>query len=400
MKQAAGLYSMGAQPNYPDSMADLRRLADAGCAAAEMHMGMLLYHGLTSDAKEQKENRQAVMWFKKAAEQGESHAQFLLGRCFFQAIGVEEDPSEAARWVTAAAEQQHLDAIRLLGHFYAYGDCVRKNSGKADALYRRAFEISLERAGRQDQAALYLVGQSYWLGQGVKKDYKLAAEWFLKAAECGNAAAMCLLGEASERGQGIERDYAQAAEWYRRAANHGSLQGLEHLARCYEQGIGVAKNPEKAYEFYTMAFNNGSSQAGMVLERRYGHMLPPDDEDPEADSGFPLGDDYRDISRQLEDYNWDEGLTFPQRLLDTRGCDLALALKIFYLADGYRYLLRFTGEEPEGLADWREFIEQLYAGITENRFPDMDHAYQVPLTKVQKFRLKKAGVPEIFLENV
>lgn len=75
-------------------------------------------------------------------------------------------------------------------------------------------------------------------------------------------------------------------------------------------------------------------------------------------------------------------------------------MKIFYLADGYRYLLRFTGEEPEGTADWREFIEQLYAGIAENRFPDMDHACQVPLTKVQKFRLKKAGVPEVFLENV
>ena len=40
----------------------------------------------------------------------------------------------------------------------------------------------------------------------------------------------------------------------------------------------------------------------------------------------------------IRDYNWDDGFFLPQAILNDPACDLALALEIFYLADGYALL--------------------------------------------------------------
>ncbi|MNV74010.1 hypothetical protein D3C71_1671930 [compost metagenome] len=118
-------------------------------------------------------------------------------------------------------------------------------------------------------------------------------------------------------------------------------------------------------------------------------------------------EEYKEYCRQLDRYNWDDGFEFPQSLLSDSGCDLALALKIFYLADGYGYLQRFIGEEPSGSPEWLAFMDALYARLVENQFPAAEsrypgrkHPYQIPLSKVQRFRLRKANVPDVFIEDV
>lgn len=46
---------------------------------------------------------------------------------------------------------------------------------------------------------------------------------------------------------------------------------------------------------------------------------------------------YDDINKAVDEYNWDDGFEFPSEVLENELCDLALALKIFYLGDGYGY---------------------------------------------------------------
>ena len=58
--------------------------------------------------------KEAVKWFRKAAEQGEAHAQFMLGMCYFNGVGITQDKTEAVKWLQKAAKQGHEEAKKAL----------------------------------------------------------------------------------------------------------------------------------------------------------------------------------------------------------------------------------------------------------------------------------------------
>ena len=63
---------------------------------------------------------------------------------------------------------------------------------------------------------------------------------------------------------------------------------------------------------------------------------------------------YNDLKKILNEYNWDDGFEIPKKILSNQDCDLALALEIFYLADGFAYLEGFVKESK--LEEWEQFI--------------------------------------------
>ena len=75
--------------------------------------------------------------------------------------------------------------------------------------------------------------------------------------------------------------------------------------------------------------------------------------------------------------------------------DLALALEIFYLSDGYAYLEDL--EKTTDLKEWNSFITALYDDISNNKFPKTGKSFKIPLSKVQKYKLQKKGISKIFL---
>ncbi|MDR2642017.1 MAG: hypothetical protein LBC74_04410 [Planctomycetaceae bacterium] len=77
------------------------KLADGGNPYAQCCRGAcyLRGYGVEQDSKE------AVKWYRKAAEQNYAEAQFNLGRCYYYGDGVEQDSKEAIKWWRKAAEQ-------------------------------------------------------------------------------------------------------------------------------------------------------------------------------------------------------------------------------------------------------------------------------------------------------
>lgn len=67
---------------------------------------------------------------------------------------------------------------------------------------------------------------------------------------------------------------------------------------------------------------------------------------------------YEKMKQQLDDYNWDDGFEFPEQILSSSNCDLALALEILYLADGYSYLVSME-KNVCSLDKWLSFIKTL-----------------------------------------
>ena len=65
------------------------------------------------------------------------------------------------------------------------------------------------------------LGNCYYYGKGVKKDFTQAAYWYQKAAEQGYAEAQFNLGALYFHGRGVTQDYVQAVYWHQKAAEIG-----------------------------------------------------------------------------------------------------------------------------------------------------------------------------------
>ena len=57
------------------------------------------------------------------------------------------------------------------------------------------------------------------------------------------------MGERYYCGDGVEKDFAKTVEWCRMAARQGHADAQWRLGRCYGLGEGVEKNYEKAVEY-------------------------------------------------------------------------------------------------------------------------------------------------------
>ena len=126
--------------------------------------------------------KEAVSWYRKAAEQGDSAGQVGLGYMYAEGEGVEQDYKEAVSWYRKAAEQGDADAQYNLGYMYAEGEGVEQDYKEAVCWYRKAAE-------QGDALGQNKLGFMYYGGLGVPQDYNEAVKWFRKAADQGLAEA-------------------------------------------------------------------------------------------------------------------------------------------------------------------------------------------------------------------
>jgi hypothetical protein len=122
---------------------------------------------------------QALVWFRKAAAQGNASAQVELGVLYATGDGVAQDDAQAVAWFQKAATQRNATAQYNLGLMYAKGKGVRKDDAQAIAWFRKA-------ADQGDVGAQFKLGVAYENGEGVAKDDVLAYANFAIAARSGN----------------------------------------------------------------------------------------------------------------------------------------------------------------------------------------------------------------------
>ena len=101
---------------------------------------------------------------------------------------------EAVKWYRKAAEQGHVKAQFNLGVMYANGQVVIDIPPVLSWMYSR---------------------------QVVTPDYKEAVKWYRKAAEQGHGDASNVLGWMYYKGHGVIQDYIQAHKWMDISASLG-----------------------------------------------------------------------------------------------------------------------------------------------------------------------------------
>ena len=90
-------------------------------ATEQYNLGVKYYKGQGV----QKDYKQAVHWFRKAAEQGHIQAQDYLGVMYHNGQGVPKDDKQAVYWNQKGADQGDANAQYNLAFMYREGLCVR-----------------------------------------------------------------------------------------------------------------------------------------------------------------------------------------------------------------------------------------------------------------------------------
>lgn len=144
---------------------------------------------------------------KTKAETGDRIAQYRLGKCYFDGDSVAKDPEKAVLWWRKATDQGLAEAQLNLGVCYFKGLGIAQDQVKAVSLW--------EKAGEQGLAeAQYNLGGSYYAGLGVERDLSQAAAWWRKAANQGEAKSQTHLGLCYATGQGLAQDEVEAYAYW------------------------------------------------------------------------------------------------------------------------------------------------------------------------------------------
>jgi TPR repeat protein len=113
------------------AMALLRKAADQGHSGAQARLADLL-HAAEFD-------KEALLLYRKSAEQGDPAGEFGLGRMHADGAGVPKDAAQALAWYRKAEQKNHAPALDALARAYRSGDLgLPRSPGEAAALEARA----------------------------------------------------------------------------------------------------------------------------------------------------------------------------------------------------------------------------------------------------------------------
>ena len=167
-----------------------------------------------------------------------------LGHCYRSGQGVSQNDEEAIKWFKKAAEAGNTNAMTELGYSYGMGMLgLDKNEEEATKWFRKAAEFG-------DAAAMNHLGDWYRNGWFKKQDDDEAFKWYRKAAETGNIDAMISLGDCYLWGRGVIKSKRSAFRWYRKAAETGDITSMIKLGDCYYSDY---RDTEEAFKWYSKA---------------------------------------------------------------------------------------------------------------------------------------------------
>ncbi len=281
------------------------------------------------ESEEHKDMPQAVKYYRKASEYGDTNAMVNLGRlyanngnndraaeCFQQMIdngqpdgyfwmGMLYDAAGDAKtcneYLAKGDKKGSRLASEVLGSIYEYGmDGYKVDNKKAakyyekaatpKALYRlgvmylngdigkhkekdiaKGMEYVSQAADQGYIDAIYTMGYCYETGRNVDSvDHYKALSYFKQLADNDIAAGQFKMGLYYELGDGgLEADSAKAIEYYRKAADQGHGEAMCYLGDFYRIGQYLPLDKQKAFQLYTQAHESGEEMGTYYVGRSY-----------------------------------------------------------------------------------------------------------------------------------
>jgi alginate production protein len=114
-------------------------------------------------------------------------------------------------------------------------------------------------------AGLFLPDQKSAQKSYKEKNYDRAYKHWKALEPYENPKTYLGLGKLHMRGLGVEQDYKIALQYFMKAAEQNNKQAQYEIAYAYEKGRGVTKNIDKAQQWYAISATNGYTRAEKKL---------------------------------------------------------------------------------------------------------------------------------------
>lgn len=251
--------------------------ADHGNAYAAYQAAELLHEGKTvskDEARAQKYYTAALSGFLQV-EEPDAQLEYRIGSNYLQGDGTQSNPAEALIWFAKSAEK---------GNSFAAYQAARLSEEspqpdsfiKSQYFYHLALNgfLAMER-GTPNDSIEYRIGQMLFSGKGCAIEKAAAFQWMLRSAEQSNAHAQFQVGRMLQNGDGVAKDEIRAGGFYARAFQ-GFLKlnqeepdsGLQlKIGTMLEFGLGVERDVTAAREWYRMAADSGNKYAAERLNQ-------------------------------------------------------------------------------------------------------------------------------------
>lgn len=99
--------------------------------------------------------------------------------------------------------------------------------------------------------------------------YGFYSEATLRQAQLGYVDAQNTIADSYYVGNGIEKNYQKAFEWYQKAANNGHLEAMNSLALMYDKGDVGKASIEQAEKWYKFAADQGHASSQYMVSLIY-----------------------------------------------------------------------------------------------------------------------------------
>lgn len=130
---------------------------------------------------------------------------------------------------------------------------------------KELFQRLLSCAELGDKRCQNQLGIWYEKGIGTEQNYRLALEWFQKAAEQDYPSAFYNIGDYYCLGLGVDRDNQKAIHYYKEGTDRKHSGCQMRLGQCYLNGIGVDVNKDLAFSLFTKSSLQGNAPAMFML---------------------------------------------------------------------------------------------------------------------------------------
>lgn len=170
---------------------------------------------------------QGLRVLKELAE-NDGFAQKVLGEFYLHGTHVPKNLKLAAHYFQQSVTHHIYGAYTNLAHMYDTGAYFKQDITKAIPLYEVAAE-------NNDVDALRILGTKYFNGHGVQKDQQKAVNFFQRAVDRGCVESLFLLGAMYHEGYIVEQDQKKGLEMLKMAALYGFEQA-QRILTAIEHG--------------------------------------------------------------------------------------------------------------------------------------------------------------------
>ena len=181
---------------------------------------------------------EAVPFLQRAAKAGSGIAQAKLGRMYEKGLGVSKNYQIAMNMYKKAEESHEPEGLLGIGGLYDNGLGVAESPEKAFSYYKRAADMG-------NATGECLTGICYLYGAGTTKNVDEALKYLERSttAKIGNE----ILGDLYYEGTEVPKDFKTAFKWY--STGYEDIYDAEtryRLAMMYSTGLFAPRNYDKA----------------------------------------------------------------------------------------------------------------------------------------------------------